>query len=174
MLGSVLATMNEAYMQFNSSTRDEAAQREFRLSLLKTDALGKRIYGKQFVQAANSRFAYDFDYALAVERASVALGCDAIRDAKNYAGIQTLLHAPSGPDLPLALLLVLEATSLESFADAFWDADIGHYNMWNLTEVELYELGMNVQQVEDYSLYTWYGHPTPKDIQRPRGHPCMY
>jgi hypothetical protein len=144
---SVLANLAEAFREFNSGTRNQVAQTQFYDALLKTDAVGKQMFGNAFTQAADFRFAHDFHYALMVERASVTLGCVATREATPLQ-----LH-PTGPDLSPALILALEATQLQSFADAFWDADLDHFNMWNLNEADLAQLGMAAHQIQDYLLY---------------------
>jgi hypothetical protein len=155
---AVLATMNEAYIQFNASTPgDEHAMKQFQMRLLESFALGCKLYGEQqFVEAANSRFAFQFDYSLAVERAISTHGWTATADAARYAVLQ--LMDIGGPELPPQIVLALAATQLDIFADAFWAAEINAHSMYDLGPLDLFAMGMNGWQAEAYLVYVRQPH----------------
>jgi len=155
---AVLATMNEAYIQFNASTPgDEHAMKQFQMRLLESFALGCKLYGEQqFVEAANSRFAFQFDYSLAVERAISTHGWTATADAARYAVLQ--LMDIGGPELPPQIVLALAATQLDIFADAFWEAEINAHSMCDLGPLDLFAMGMDGWQAEAYLDYVRQPH----------------
>jgi hypothetical protein len=155
---AVLATIDLAYIHFNASIPgDEHAMKQFQMRLLESFALGCKLYGEQqFVEAANSRFAFDFDYSLAVERAISIHGWTATADAARYAVLQMM--DIEGPELQPPLLLALAATQLDNFADAFWEAEIDAHSMCDLGPLDLFAMGMDGWQAEAYLLYVRQPH----------------
>ena len=116
----MLAMLEEALFRLMTSDKDEQDWRHFQVSLLKCDCLGCQRYGREaFLHAANSRFAYPFDYVAHLLDPIQRLGWDGYEDAVRFAQIQ-MLDAPCGPDITEP---VLEATGLEEFADAFWNPE---------------------------------------------------
>ena len=138
---SILRRLELEYIQYCNTPQTEQSIKRFRLALLCCDCLGSRIYNySEFLQAAEHRFT-DFDYWRTVQRASSALGWDGHCHARQYATIQ-MLNAHRGPNLSPILSLILEATRLEQFADALWDADVDENNMHFLTTGDLKDMGM--------------------------------
>ena len=150
----MLAMLEEALFKIMTSEQDEQDWKQWQLAVLKCDCLGTLRYGGEaFTQAARSRFAFNFDYDEHVADAVERLGWDGCSDARRFANIQ-MLDAPPGPDLSLDMKLILEATALEQFSDAIWEADIDVDNMHDLHPVDFYALGMDIHQASNFMLYT--------------------
>ena len=127
--------------------------RHFQLALLKVDCLGTRKYGREaFLQAANSRFAGNFDYTAHLQDAAFRLGWYGFEDAMRFAQIQ-MMDAPAGPDISLDLQLILEGTALEEFADAFFEGRVDVNNMHDLRAADLLAMGMDVHQASSFYMY---------------------
>ena len=136
-----------------SSEQGPQDSRRFQLALLKCDCLGVQRYGAEaFRQAANSRFAFNFDYTVHVNDAYTRLGWDGFSDARRWAQIQ-MMDAPAGPDNSLDIQLILEATALEKFADAFFTEQVDVSNMHELHLTDLLAMGMDVHQASSFDLY---------------------
>ena len=83
-----------------------------------------------------------------------------------------MLGAANGPNLTADLKLVLEATSLGEFEDAFWGEEVDVHNMHNLRPADLFAFVMDCWQVVGFMLYThqpngevWpIGRVDPEDI----------
>ena len=127
--------------------------RRSQLALLKCDCLGVQRYGAAaFRQAANSRFASNFDYTEHVMDAATTLGWDGFSDARRFAQIQ-MMDAPAGPDISLDLQLILEGTALEEFADAFFEGQVDVNNMHDLRAADLLAMGMDIHQASSFVMY---------------------
>ena len=138
---SILRRLDLEYIQYCHTPRSQQSIKRFRLALLRCDCLGARMYNySEFVTAAEHRFGSQFDYWLTVQAASSALGWDGHCDARQYATIH-MMHA-RGPNLPAIVVLILECSRLEHFADALWNADIDEHNMHFLTTGDLQYIGM--------------------------------
>ena len=123
------------------------------MALLQVDCFGTQRYGRQaFLQAANSRFAGNFDYTAHLQDAVQRMGWDGCEDARRFAQIQ-MLHAPAGPDISLDLKLILEATALEEFADSFWEERVDVHNTHELHLADFYAMGMDIHQASSFHLY---------------------
>ena len=148
-----LQFLTEALFTLLTSEEGPQDYRRFQVSLLKCDCLGCQRYGAEaFTQAANSRFSTNFDYTAWVNDAYTRLGWDGFSDARRWAHIQ-MMDAPAGPDISLDLQLILEATALEEFADAFFEGQVDVNNMHDLRAADLLAMGMNILQASCFVLY---------------------
>ena len=149
----MLAMLEGALFTMMISNQGPQDWRHFQLALLKCDCLGVQLYGAAaFRQAANSRFAGNFDYTAHLQDAAFRLGWYGFEDAMRFAQVQMLL-APAGPDISLDLKLILEATALEEFADSFWEQQVDVSNMHDLRAADLLAMGMDVHQASSFYMY---------------------
>ena len=149
----MLAMMDEALFTMMTSEQGPQDWRQFQKALLKCDCVGTQRYGREaFLQAANSRFAGNFDYTAYLQDAAFRLGWDGFADARRFAQIQ-MLHAPAGPDISLELKLILEATALEEFANAFFETEVDVGSMHELHLADFYAMGMDIHQASSFHLY---------------------
>ena len=148
-----LQFLQEALFTMLTSEQGPQDYRRFQLALLKCDCLGVQRYGAEaFRQAANSRFASNFDYTEHVMDAYTRLGWDGFSDARRWAQIQ-VMDAPAGLDNSLDLQLILEGTALEEFADQFFEGQVDVYNMYDLRVADLLAMGMDIHQASSFDMY---------------------